>query len=278
MDGALGPSRFLGARGPLVMGIVNVTPDSFSDGGEFSDVHRAVEHAKQLWHEGADWLDIGGESTRPGAVRVSAEEEASRVVPVIEALARDLPEAVISIDTSKASVAKQAIAAGASVVNDVTACGDPMMAPLCAETGVRVVLMHMRGTPRTMQKDTAYTHLVSDVAQWLHERATAVLSEGVAAEKILVDPGVGFGKALLDNPVLIKELAAFRQLGFPVLVGASRKRFIGELTGVTKASDRVYGSVGVALAAALRGASVLRVHDVSATIQALQGFVACIDE
>ncbi len=271
MDGRRGEVR---GRGPRILGIVNVTPDSFSDGGAFLDPNAAVAHGIRLLAEGADWLDVGGESTRPGAAGVSTEEEAARVVPVIAGLLRQCPEAVISVDTSKAVVAARALEAGARIVNDVSALGDPEMGPLCARAGATVVLMHRRGTPATMQADTTYEDLVGEVEHFLRQRAEAARAWGIAAERILLDPGLGFGKAPADNPALIAAVPRLRRLGYPMLIGASRKRFIGGLTGVTEAAERVHGSVGAALAAAAKGADVLRVHDVAATRQALTVFQA----
>jgi dihydropteroate synthase len=257
------------------MGIVNVTPDSFSDGGLYAEVDTAVEHARRLFQEGADILDVGGESTRPGADPVSAKREIERVVPVIRGIVEHCPDAIISIDTSKEIVAKAAIGAGARVVNDVTALDDPEMAATCAAAGVDIVLMHMRGEPRTMQTNTRYGDLLQEVAQYLSQRIDYAIGQGVVRTKIVVDPGVGFGKSLDDNPKLISGLSFLRTLGVPVLVGASRKRFIGRLTGQDNAADRVFGSVGAALAAAQFGADILRVHDVAATRQALAVFLAC---
>ncbi len=257
------------------MGIVNVTPDSFSDGGRFLGVEQAVAHGMGLASEGADWLDIGGESTRPGAARVSADVEAARVVPVIRALHAALPDLVLSVDTSKASVADAALEAGAVVVNDVTAARDPRMLSVVAERGASLVLMHMRGDPVSMQQDTHYDDVVLEVVSFLSARLAAALAAGVRADGIWLDPGVGFGKAPADNPRLIAAVTRLEALCQPVLIGASRKRFIGQLTGVERASERVHGSVGAALAAAHHGADVLRVHDVSATIEALCVFRAC---
>jgi dihydropteroate synthase len=251
------------------MGIVNVSPDTFSDGGRHDGPEAAIAHGLRLLDEGADWLDVGGESTRPGAAAVGPEEEARRVLPVIAGLHAARPDVPISIDTAKAEVAARALEAGASVVNDVTALSDPGMAAVCAQAGARVVLMHMRGTPRTMQADTTYGDLVAEVARFLAERADYAMANGIPAERLWVDPGVGFGKASADNPRLIAGIPRFRELGFPVVIGASRKRFVGELTGVREPSARVFGSVGAALAAAELGADVLRVHDVAATRQAL---------
>jgi len=257
------------------MGVVNVTPDSFSDGGRYLSVEAAVECGLRLLDEGADWLDVGGESTRPGAPPVPAEIEARRVVPVIEALARIAPASVLSVDTSKATVAQRAIAAGATVVNDVSALGDPAMGALCAKAGVQLVVMHMRGTPRTMQADTRYSDLVSDVEAHLASAAQRAITAGVPAHRLVVDPGLGFGKALADNTALIRAVPRFCGLGYRVLIGASRKRFIGAITHEEAPERRVMGSVGAALAAAAGGASIVRVHDVRATIQALEVFWAC---
>jgi dihydropteroate synthase len=258
---------------PLLMGIVNVTPDSFSDGGRFTDPDRAVAHALRLLDEGADWLDIGGESTRPGAKAVTASEELDRVVPVIARLHDARPDAILSVDTAKAEVAAACLRRGATIVNDVTSLADPEMAPLLASADCRVVLMHMRGTPASMQANTRYRDLVDEVVIYLSERVEAAVAAGIGKERLLVDPGLGFGKAPRDNPILIRHVGVLKSLGVPVLVGASRKRFIGALTGVDVASDRVHGSVGAALAAAACGADVLRVHDVAATRAALDVFL-----
>ncbi len=267
MDGGL-------THAPLLMGIVNVTPDSFSDGGAHLDVGRAVAHGARLIAEGADWLDIGGESTRPGAAPVRAEVEIARVVPVLRALARAHPGVPLSIDTSKATVAAAAIDAGATIVNDVTALGDPEMPSLCAAAGVQVVLMHMRGDPRTMQLDTTYEDVVHEVASMLSASVARAVEAGVPQHRVLVDPGVGFGKSGADNLRLIRAIPTLHAIGCRVLIGASRKSFLGALTGVSEPAQRVYGSVGAALAAAALGADVLRVHDVGATRQALTVFQA----
>lgn len=271
------PAPSLPAPGqpPVILGIVNVTPDSFSDGGRFLHAEAAVSHALRLLDEGADWVDVGGESTRPGAAPVSHDEEITRVVPVIEGILQQRPNAIISIDTRHATVAAAAIAAGACIVNDVSGFADPEMPRVCAASGVMVVLMHMRGTPETMQHDTHYDDLVEEVCLGLAASVARARDVGIPDERIVVDPGVGFGKALEDNPTLIRELARVSALGFPVLIGASRKRFIGALTGQTDASQRIYGSLGAALAADLAGARVLRVHDVRATVEALAVFRAC---
>jgi dihydropteroate synthase len=260
---------------PLLMGVLNTTPDSFFDGGAYADPQRAIEHGLQLLEEGADWLDVGGESTRPGAAPVPVEEELRRVIPVLQGLARQRPGAVLSVDTSKVAVAEQAIEAGATVINDVSGLSDAAMAPLAARHGVTLVIMHMRGQPATMQQDTGYDDLVGEVAAFLAERAGAALRAGVPRERVVLDPGLGFGKHPDDNPALVQAVPTFRALGFPVLIGASRKSFIGRLTGTQRAQDRLFGSVGAALAAARFGADLLRVHDVRATRDALRVFLAC---
>lgn len=254
---------------PLLLGVVNTTPDSFSDGGQYLSPERAVAHGLELLGQGADGLDVGGESTRPGAVPVPASVELSRVVPVVAALASRAPGRLLSIDTSKAVVAKAALDAGATLVNDVTALADPGMGPLCAERGAQVVLMHMRGTPATMQQHPAYTDVVAEVTEWLAKRVAVALDCGILPEQIVLDPGLGFGKSYADNAKLMAAIPKLSALGYPVLIGASRKAFIGALTGVKTPADRVYGSIGAAVAAALRGARYLRVHDVAATRQAL---------
>jgi dihydropteroate synthase len=256
------------------MGIINVTPDSFSDGGLTFSARSAIDHGLKLLDEGADWLDIGGESTRPGSHAVGVQEELRRVLPVVQGLLPHCGAARISVDTSKAAVAAKVIEAGAHMINDVTALSDPDMAAVCAQGGVFVVLMHMRGDPSVMQEHTHYDDLLSEVEGFLKERAGVALQAGIAPERIFVDPGVGFGKALKDNPALIAGVRRLGLLGFPVLIGASRKRFIGHLTGEQEPAQRVWGSVGAALAAAANGASVLRVHDVAATRAALTVFEA----
>jgi len=257
------------------MGIVNVTPDSFSDGGLYSNPARALEHGTSLFEQGADLLDIGGESTRPGAPPVDAEEESRRVVEVIRELRHRHPGRVLSVDTSKAAVAARAIEAGAEVVNDVSSLRDPGMVGVCADSGVDLVLMHMRGDPRSMQRDTNYKDLIGEIRGYLVDKMELAVAGGVCAQRITLDPGIGFGKAWGDNPRLIAGLEQFRSLGAPVLVGASRKRFIGALTGQEIAGDRVFGSVGAALAATEAGADILRVHDVAATREALAVFLPC---
>ena len=252
---------------PRVMGILNVTPDSFSDGGHWHSTEAAVQQGLALVAEGADILDIGGESTRPGAAEVAVDEELQRVVPVIEALARQT-QVVISVDTRKSAVARAALAAGASIVNDVTALGDPAMATVVREAGAGVVLMHMRGTPETMQRAPQYVDVVAEVRAFLAARIEAALTAGIGRRQILIDPGIGFGKTTAHNLALLGALEKFAELA-PVLVGASRKRFIGEITGVPM-DGRLAGSLTVAVWSVMRGAAVLRVHDVAATCAAVR--------
>ena len=250
-----------------VMGIVNVTPDSFSDGGLYLDPGKAVEHGLELLESGAQVLDVGGESTRPGAAEVPADEEMAQVVPVIERLAGRAP---VSVDTTKASVAEAAIAAGATIVNDVSALrADPEMAGVCADRGVSVVLMHMIGTPRTMQDDPRYEDVVEEVAGFLGERALFAESEGIDAASIWVDPGIGFGKTVEHNLALIAATGRFAELGYPVLVGPSRKAFIGRIDG-SGVEDRLGGTIAACLAARAGGAAMVRVHDVGAVSQAIR--------
>ncbi|MFT4913125.1 MAG: dihydropteroate synthase [Brevundimonas sp.] len=254
---------------PQVMGIVNVTPDSFSDGGRLATVGAAVAHGLALVGQGADILDIGGESTRPGAEPVNAAEEIARTVPVIEQL-RAHWAGPISIDTMKPDVARAAMAVGATIWNDVTALGAPDSAAVAAELGCEVVLMHMQGEPRTMQADPRYDDVVAEVTHWLLARAEAAMAAGVARERIRLDPGIGFGKTAAHNLALTAGLDRLVATGFPVLYGASRKRMIQSIDpSATEAGDRLGGSLALALAAARRGAMIIRVHDVRETVQAL---------
>jgi dihydropteroate synthase len=253
---------------PLVMGVVNVTPDSFSDGGRFLDPGAALSHARRLIEDGADILDIGGESTRPGAEPVSEAEEIGRVAPLIEAV-RAESGIRISIDTMKPAVARAAVAAGADIWNDVTALRwSPQSLPTAADLGCEVVLMHMLGEPRTMQDDPRYDDVVAEVAAFLAERAEAAMAAGVARDKIWLDPGIGFGKTVQHNLTLIANLDQLVALGFPVLLGASRKRFIAALDPKA-GDDRLAGSLAVALEGAKADVAAVRVHDVRETVQAL---------
>jgi dihydropteroate synthase len=251
------------------MGIVNVTPDSFSDGGRYLDAEAAIAHGRQLAAEGADLVDVGGESTRPGAAEVSAEEEVARVGPVISALTGDGPRVPVSIDTSKASVAASALEAGAAMVNDVTALrGDPDLGAVCAAAGCDIVLMHMLGTPRTMQDDPRYDDVVDDVKRFLAARIEAAVAAGIDEERIWVDPGVGFGKTANHNLELLRRLGELRALGRPIVIGASRKTFLGRLTG-RDVDERVGGTVAANTLAVAAGADMLRVHDVAAAREAV---------
>ncbi len=261
--------RILKLDRPRVMGIVNVTPDSFSDGGHHFDVDSAVAHGLRLAEEGADILDVGGESTRPGAEEVPVEEELRRVVPVIERLAREtgLP---VSVDTSKPEVMRAAVAAGAGMINDVHALRREGALDAAAELGVPVVLMHMLGEPRTMQDDPRYDDVVGEVHRFLAERIFAAEMAGIPRRRIVVDPGFGFGKTTGHNLALLAQLDRFVELGVPVLAGLSRKRTIGELTGRADPLQRVHGSVAAHLIAVQRGARLVRVHDVAATVDALK--------
>ncbi|WP_292101168.1 dihydropteroate synthase [Brevundimonas sp.] len=255
---------------PRVMGIVNVTPDSFSDGGRLASAEAAVAHGLTQVEQGADILDIGGESTRPGAAPVAEAEEIVRVVPVIEGL-RSVWDGPISIDTMKPAVARAAVAAGATMWNDVTALGHaPDSLATAAGLGCDVVLMHMRGEPRTMQADPRYDDVVAEVTDWLVARADAAMAAGVARERIWLDPGIGFGKTTAHNLALTAHLDRLAATGFPVLYGASRKRTIQAIDPTaTDPADRLGGSLALAQEAARAGASILRVHDVRETVQAL---------
>lgn len=269
--GELELGDLISGPGPALVGILNVTPDSFSDGGDFLDPQKAAERAAVLLDEGARIVDVGGESTRPGSDPVSPEEELNRVLPAIRGILEDRPGAIISIDTYRAATASEALEAGAAIINDVTAFrGDPEMVGVVAEAGCPVVLMHMLGEPKTMQKNPYYGDVVREVREFLAERAARAGEAGVAQDKIILDPGIGFGKTLEHNLTLLKNLGAIAELGYPVLVGVSRKRFIGGITGAEAARDRVSGTVAANVLAYQRGASLFRVHDVRANREALE--------
>ena len=249
------------------MGIVNVTPDSFSDGGQFLDPDRAIEHGRSLVAAGADLLDIGGESTRPGAASVPVEVELERVVPVVAELAGT--SSPVSVDTSKAAVAAAGLDAGAAIINDVTALrADPDLAALCAERGCTVVLMHMLGEPRTMQDDPRYDDVVTEVVAFLAERIEFAIAAGIDEGQIWVDPGIGFGKTVDHNLELLRRLDELTELGRPVVIGTSRKRFIGAITG-REVDHRIGGTIATNVLAQAAGAAVFRVHDVAETRQAV---------
>jgi dihydropteroate synthase len=259
---------------PLVMGILNITPDSFSDGGRHFDASAAIEAGHAMLQAGADILDIGGESTRPGAVPVSSDEEIARVIPVVRELAKAAP---VSIDTRHAATMQAALEAGAEIINDVTALRhDPAAVDFLARNQAPIVLMHMPGTdPRSMQAQADYADVVLEVARFLRDRVATLEALGIARARIAIDPGIGFGKTMAHNLALIEALPILAQIGCPIMLGASRKRFIGTLSGVEQAEARLAGSLAVALAGAARGAAILRVHDVAETIQALAVWQAC---
>ena len=261
------------------MGIVNVTPDSFSDGGRYQNETAAIEHSLRLAAEGADILDIGGESTRPYATPLSADEELRRILPVVTALCQQV-SIPVSIDTSKAAVARAAIAAGAEIINDVTGLtGDPEMIPLAVETSAAVCAMHMRGTPQTMQDNPSYRDVVGEILEYLRQRREALLAAGIDRERICLDPGIGFGKTHEHNIALMANCWRFHELGCPILVGHSRKGFISKLIRIMTADlgepDLAAGTIGGACALARQGIQIIRVHDVAPVRQALQLFAAC---
>lgn len=253
---------------PLVMGVLNVTPDSFSDGGKYDDIDRAVSHALEMVEAGAGLIDIGGESTRPGADAVGAEEEIRRVAPVIEALSR-CTSTPISVDTSKPEVMTAAVHAGAGMINDVRALREPGALDAAAHTNVAICLMHMQGEPRTMQSEPHYTDVVSEVREFLAARAKACIDAGISRDRLVLDPGIGFGKRIEHNLALLAALPLLCESGLPLLIGASRKSMFGALLG-RSVDERLSGGLAVAAASVLAGASILRVHDVRETIDAVK--------
>lgn len=262
------PHRSLDLATPVVMGVLNVTPDSFSDGGQWTSVEAAVEAALRMAEEGASLLDVGGESTRPGAPAVSVEEELRRVLPVIEAVVArtDVP---VSIDTRKPEVMAAAVAAGATLINDINALQAPGALEVAARSGAAICLMHMQGEPGTMQADPRYAEVVAEVRQFLARRVAACEAAGIPRERLVLDPGIGFGKRLEHNLALLAQLGALRVAGLPILVGVSRKSMLGALLG-RGVTDRLAGSLAAATAAVLAGANVVRTHDVAATRDAVQ--------
>jgi len=250
------------------MGVLNVTPDSFSDGGRYYATDRAVEHALRMYEEGAGIIDIGGESTRPGAGDVAGDAELERVIPIIEAI-RGRVDAVISIDTSKPRVMREAVSAGAELINDVYALRNEGTLEAAAGLDAAVCLMHLQGTPRTMQSNPSYENVVAEVRDFLADRVRACIAAGVDPARLIVDPGFGFGKTLDHNLTLLRSLAELCSLGRPVLAGLSRKSFVGRITG-SEMDERVYGSIAFALAAVREGVSIVRVHDVRPTVDALK--------
>ncbi len=261
--------RELDLARPQVMGILNVTPDSFSDGGVFFARDAALHRAQEMYRAGAAIIDVGGESTRPGASPVELQQELDRVIPVIEALHAELP-VVISIDTSKAEVMRAAVRAGAGMINDVCALRQPGALQAAAEAAVPVCLMHMQGEPRTMQRAPRYRDVVGEVSTFLQERATACREAGITPGRVLIDPGFGFGKSLQHNLQLLRGLPQLAALGYPLLVGLSRKSMLGKLLGERPVEGRLHGSVAAATLAAWLGASIVRVHDVAPTVDALK--------
>ena len=251
-----------------VMGVLNVTPDSFSDGGRFPDAQSAIKAGLRMATDGADFIDVGGESTRPGAPEVGDDEELRRILPVIEGIKRE-SDVKLSVDTTKARVARRAIAAGADMVNDVSALADPGMLPLLRETRVPVAVMHMRGTPRTMPADTRYVDLLSSVVGYLRKAAARAAAAGIPDDKVLVDPGLGFGKSSNGNLEILRQLETLRSIGRPILIGASRKSFIGAVLDLP-VKQRVEGSLAVAALAVWQGAHVIRAHDVPATVRVVR--------
>ena len=262
-------SYLLDLTRPLVMGIVNVTPDSFSDGGRFAEPLPAVERGRQLAAAGADIVDVGGESTRPGSDPVPVSAELARVQPVVSALVHGL-DIPVSIDTRRPEVAAVALRDGASIVNDISGFRDPAMVELAAATDAGLVVMHMLGEPKSMQVEPRYDDVVAEVGEYLAAQAAMLEAAGVARERIALDPGIGFGKTTAHNLEILRRLPELAALGYPLVIGVSRKRFIGEVTGEVRPDRRVAGSVAGAVYAALRGGDVLRVHDVAETVQALR--------
>ena len=254
---------------PQIMGILNVTPDSFSDGGQFTQLDAALEQARHMIQEGADILDIGGESTRPGSEPVSAPNQIERVVPVIQAIRQFDPQIRISIDTTLSQVAEAALQAGANLINDVSGgLGDEQMLPLAARYQVPIILMHMQGTPKTMQDQPFYTDVLAEVSEFLRNRAAAALAAGVLPEHICLDPGIGFGKRKQDNLTLLAELKQLVNLGYPLLLGTSRKRFMGSICQVEQASELVTATAVTTALGVMAGVDLFRVHDVKANRQA----------
>lgn len=277
--------RIIAARAPFaglemdrttIMGIVNVTPDSFSDGGSFDSAQAAIDHALRLAEEGADILDIGGESTRPGSDTVALDEELKRVIPVIEGV-RAKTSKKVSVDTRKAEVMRRAAAAGADIINDVSALThDPKALETAAETGLPVMLMHAQGDPKTMNDNPQYEDVILDVFDFLEDRIEACEAAGIARENIVVDPGIGFGKHLHHNVAVLAAMTLYHGLGVPVLLGASRKKLIGQISNVENAKERVPGSLAAALSSVAQGVQIVRVHDVAATRQAVDVWQAAI--
>jgi dihydropteroate synthase len=264
-------NRFVEKKEPLVMGILNVTPDSFSDAGRFFESNAALQHARDMAAAGADIIDVGGESTRPGANQLSAEEEIDRILPTIEKIKEELG-VLVSIDTTKADVARLAVEeGGADLVNDISALQfSEYMAATVAELNVPVVLMHIKGTPENMQKDPFYADVVSEINDYFQQRIDFALSHGIKKEKIILDPGIGFGKRLEDNITIIKNLGRFGEFDLPILIGISRKAFLGQLSGETVPEKRQAETIAANIIAVLNGAAIIRVHDVAQAVKAMK--------
>lgn len=252
----------------LVMGVLNVTPDSFSDGDKFNTVESAVEHAKRLQVQGADIIDIGGESTRPGSRSLAAEEEIQRVIPVLQALEGQI-KVPISIDSYKPEVIEAAVENGAGIINDITGIRDEKVRQLAIKSQLPVIIMHMQGTPQTMQENPSYEDVVKDIYRFFEKQSQLIINEGLDASKIMIDPGIGFGKTLEHNLQLLKRLSEFKSLGFPIVIGTSRKSFIGALTGAS-VDNRLPGTIASSALAVANGANIVRVHDVAELRQAMQ--------
>jgi dihydropteroate synthase len=255
--------------GCVVMGVLNVTPDSFSDGGQFLDTDKAIKHGLKMVAEGAAIIDIGAESTRPGAEPVSTDEQTRRVVPVIEALYKKI-DVPISIDTNRSEVAKTALQAGAAIINDITALSDERMGELSAEEQVPVILMHMQGTPATMQIEPKYKDVVSEVCRFLLNKAKRAEQFGIPKERIFIDPGIGFGKTLVHNLLLLRNIDKFVTTGYRVLIGTSRKSFIGTITDKNKSADRIFGTAASVALCVAAGVSIVRVHDIAEMIEVVK--------
>jgi len=252
-----------------VMGVLNVTPDSFYDGGRHDNSKSALDHALKMVGAGADVLDVGGESTRPGSESISLSEEISRVVPLIKKISHEVSKPNVSIDSYKTDVVEEALTAGASIVNDVYGLRSPGMIKLCSDHGVPVIIMHLQGNPKTMQENPTYTNVVSEIKDFFKQRLSAALDGGILAENIILDPGIGFGKTLEHNLEIIRNLGEFKELGHPILVGASRKSMIGTILDLHP-SDRLEGSLAVAVSSVLNRASIIRTHDVLETVRAVR--------
>ena len=264
------------SAGCIVMGVLNVTPDSFSDGGQFFDTEKAIEHGLKMAAEGAVIIDVGPESTRPGAEAVSVDEQIRRAIPVIEAIAKKVA-VPISIDTHRLEVGQAALEAGAAMINDITALGDERLGELAAEQQVPVVLMHMQGTPATMQAEPKYEDVVSEVLQFLLDRAKRAEEFGVPKERIFIDPGIGFGKTLEHNLLILQNIRKFVETGYRVLVGTSRKSFIGQLTGKENPAERIFGTAATVTLCAAAGVSIVRVHDVAEMVDVVKIAIAIYD-